>query len=129
MSVLSAFMFRNTPERLAPPSRSSDNKVSKSTGAKNPRRESDGCQAATAIVAMPSPQYEYPDPTTLDKKNAFRTKLPSQFYDPCSEASANSMKCLDQNNYEKSKCREAFDAYKECKRLWVHDPDGYRDTN
>ena len=78
---------------------------------------------------MPSAQYEFPDPTTLERKKAFRTKQPSKFYDPCAEASANSMKCLDLNNYEKSKCQEAFDAYKECKRLWVPKPEGYQEAN
>jgi hypothetical protein len=69
--------------------------------------------------SMPAPQYTYPDPTTQTEKNAFRTKGSSKYYDPCRPASQASMKCLDRNNYDKSKCQEAFDAYKECKRIWV----------
>jgi cytochrome c oxidase assembly protein subunit 23 len=67
----------------------------------------------------PNEDYEFPDPTTMTEKNAFRTKGASKFYDPCGPASENSMKCLDRNNYDKSKCQKAFDAYRECKRMWV----------
>jgi cytochrome c oxidase assembly protein subunit 23 len=64
-------------------------------------------------------RYQFPDPTTPTEKNAFRTKGASKFYDPCGPASEASMKCLDRNNYDKSKCQAAFTAYKECKRIWV----------
>ena len=37
---------------------------------------------------------------------------------PCLEQSKASMKCLDRNNYNKDKCQEYFDAYKECKKAW-----------
>jgi cytochrome c oxidase assembly protein subunit 23 len=68
----------------------------------------------------PPPNYhEFPDPTTQSEKNAYRSKGASKYYDPCGVASENSMKCLDQNNFDKSKCREAFSAYRECKRIWV----------
>ena len=73
----------------------------------------------TALFPMPSSTYSYPDPTTQTEKNIFRTKGSSKFYDPCGPASQASMKCLDKNNYDKSQCQEAFDAYKECKRIWV----------
>lgn len=63
--------------------------------------------------------YQFPDPSSQAERDAFRTKAPSKFYDPCGPASQASMKCLDRNNYDKSKCQEAFNAYKECKRIWV----------
>ena len=37
---------------------------------------------------------------------------------PCRDEAAASMKCLDENNYVKSRCQEYFDAYKECKKAW-----------
>lgn len=37
---------------------------------------------------------------------------------PCQEESEASMKCLVENNYDKSKCGFYFEAYKECKRAW-----------
>lgn len=37
---------------------------------------------------------------------------------PCKEEANASMKCLDENNYAKSRCIEYFEAYKECKKAW-----------
>ncbi|KAI3424773.1 hypothetical protein D9Q98_008161 [Chlorella vulgaris] len=34
----------------------------------------------------------------------------------CSNAYAFSLKCLDENAYDKSKCKDAFEAYKKCKK-------------
>jgi hypothetical protein len=70
----------------------------------------------------PADTYEFPDPTTQAEKTAFRTKGASKYYDPCGPASKASMRCLDRNNYDRSKCQAAFDAYKECKRIWVGSP-------
>lgn len=75
----------------------------------------------------PAETYEFPDPTTQEEKTAFRTKGASKYYDPCGPASQASMRCLDRNNYDRSKCQEAFDAYKECKRMWVGVPCYYAD--
>jgi cytochrome c oxidase assembly protein subunit 23 len=84
-------------------------------------RHHESMPSSTDPLPFPKPPetYDYPDPTTAAEKNAFRTKGASKYYDPCGPASQASMKCLDRNNYDKSKCQEAFDAYKECKRLWV----------
>ncbi|KAG8888238.1 Mitochondrial copper homeostasis protein [Tulasnella sp. 403] len=45
----------------------------------------------------------------------------TKFVDPCAGASKASLKCLDQNNYNKSACTAYFEAYKECKKAWVGD--------
>lgn len=37
---------------------------------------------------------------------------------PCMEESKASMKCLDENNYDKGRCKMYFEAYKECKKAW-----------
>ncbi|CAH3024064.1 unnamed protein product [Porites evermanni] len=37
---------------------------------------------------------------------------------PCIAESQASMKCLDENNYDKTKCKMYFEAYKECKKAW-----------
>ncbi|PRW45700.1 alpha-glucosidase isoform A [Chlorella sorokiniana] len=34
----------------------------------------------------------------------------------CAQAYQNSLRCLDKNQYDKSKCKEEFEAYKQCKR-------------
>ncbi|PWN42999.1 hypothetical protein IE81DRAFT_301304 [Ceraceosorus guamensis] len=46
-------------------------------------------------------------------------KTPSKFTDPCRRASALSMKCLEDNSYDKAKCAEAFQVYRDCKKTWV----------
>lgn len=35
---------------------------------------------------------------------------------PCNDAYTASLKCLDQNKYNKAACKEAFDTYKKCKK-------------
>lgn len=37
---------------------------------------------------------------------------------PCAEESVASLKCLDENNYNRAKCANYFQAYKECKKAW-----------
>ncbi|KAJ2809450.1 hypothetical protein H4R20_000070 [Coemansia guatemalensis] len=51
----------------------------------------------------------------------FLGKRPSRFMDPCAIEAKASMKCLDENNYDKSTCDSYFDAYKECKKLWMEE--------
>lgn len=61
----------------------------------------------------------YPDnPTDKSHKKAFKAKEPSQFYDPCAEASRMSLKCMERNNFDRDKCMEYFHAYRECKKDW-----------
>jgi cytochrome c oxidase assembly protein subunit 23 len=66
-------------------------------------------------------QYRfYPDnPTSDDNKEVFRTKMPSQYYDPCHESAQMSLNCLERNNYEKDQCIKYFQAYRDCKKEWV----------
>lgn len=62
----------------------------------------------------------YPDnPTHESHKQAFKHKQPSQYYDPCAEASQMSLNCLDRNNYDKKKCIPYFQAYRDCKKEFV----------
>ena len=50
---------------------------------------------------------------------SFREKGTSKFLDPCQKESINSMNCLDKHNYDKGKCKDFFDLYRECKKKWV----------
>lgn len=36
------------------------------------------------------------------------SKTPSKYTDPCKKAASLSMKCLEDNSYDRSKCAEAF---------------------
>lgn len=77
----------------------------------------------TPKPAPPTPVNDlkfYPDnPTDFKHKAQFSTKLPSQFYDPCQQASKMSISCLERNDYDKDMCIEYFKAYKECRQEWM----------
>ncbi|GAK66267.1 cytochrome c oxidase-assembly factor cox23 [Moesziomyces antarcticus] len=47
-------------------------------------------------------------------------KTPSKYTDPCAHAAKLSMKCLDDNAYDRSKCADAFNQYRECKKAWIN---------
>ncbi|KAI5992578.1 hypothetical protein F5J12DRAFT_726944, partial [Pisolithus orientalis] len=38
---------------------------------------------------------------------------------PCEDAAKASLKCMDRNQYDKGKCEDFFQAYRDCKRAWV----------
>ena len=40
--------------------------------------------------------------------------------DPCAQERANSMKCLEKNNYDHSACEKQFANYKSCKTFWMN---------
>ncbi|KAG8220940.1 hypothetical protein J3R82DRAFT_2445, partial [Butyriboletus roseoflavus] len=40
-------------------------------------------------------------------------------YSPCEDASKASLACMDQNGYNRDKCMEYFQAYRDCKRAWL----------
>ncbi|GAA5956256.1 hypothetical protein JCM8115_001669 [Rhodotorula mucilaginosa] len=57
-------------------------------------------------------------PTSYD--DAFRSReAHTKFADPCALAREESMKCLDKNAYDKSKCTRFFEAYRDCKKDWL----------
>ncbi|ODQ51835.1 hypothetical protein SAICODRAFT_31160 [Saitoella complicata NRRL Y-17804] len=66
-------------------------------------------------------KYMVGDPNSAENKKKFREKQPSQFVDPCSEASKAAMKCLDRNDYDKSLCGSYFAAVRECKKIWLEE--------
>ncbi|GAA5849471.1 hypothetical protein JCM8547_000464 [Rhodosporidiobolus lusitaniae] len=43
----------------------------------------------------------------------------TKFADPCAVAREESMRCLDKNAYDKAKCTEFFQAYRDCKSTWL----------
>ncbi|CAI4063865.1 Cox23p SKDI_08G1620 [Saccharomyces kudriavzevii IFO 1802] len=64
-------------------------------------------------------QYYPDDPENPINKYKFALKADSQYYDPCEESSKLSFQCLERNDYDRSKCQEYFDAYRECKKQWL----------
>lgn len=62
----------------------------------------------------------YPDnPESGLNKYRFAMKGPSEYFDPCQESAKMSFNCLDRNDYDRDKCKEYFDAYRECKKQWL----------
>ncbi|KAK7686411.1 hypothetical protein QCA50_010635 [Cerrena zonata] len=67
--------------------------------------------------SLPDP-YENAKPQ--DYKDSFNKDRPmTKFVDPCKAASKASMDCLDKNNYDRDKCLEYFQAYRDCKKAWM----------
>ncbi|KAF0531783.1 cytochrome c oxidase-assembly factor cox23, mitochondrial [Gigaspora margarita] len=52
---------------------------------------------------------------------SFKVKQSSKFLDPCPKETSAAMKCLDSNNYDKSKCQDLFLLYRECKKKWLEE--------
>jgi len=44
-----------------------------------------------------------------DHISVFGNKKPSKYADPCAHAAKASMKCLEDNNYNRDKCLEIFE--------------------
>lgn len=49
----------------------------------------------------------------------FGKKAPSKYYDPCKEAGKASLRCMERNNQDCTKCQYFFRAFKECKQDWM----------
>ncbi|EIW79252.1 hypothetical protein CONPUDRAFT_60192 [Coniophora puteana RWD-64-598 SS2] len=52
-----------------------------------------------------------------DYHKKFSVSLTSSF--PCEGAAKASMKCMDKNNYDRDKCLDFFQAYRDCKKTWL----------
>ncbi|GAA5997745.1 Cox23p [Rhodotorula paludigena] len=70
--------------------------------------------APPAPLTAPSGQTPASYNETLGGKGA------SSFRDPCEIARQESMKCLDRNSYDRSKCTDFFQAYRDCKGTWLN---------
>lgn len=68
----------------------------------------------------PPPKPEFGEPSTpKDFNEKFKQKPLTKYMNPCALEEKQSMKCLDDNNYEKDKCNYFFMQYRECKKKWV----------
>ena len=63
-------------------------------------------------------------PRTLDfdavvpKKPEGETVV-TKYSDPCKQAALQSMRCLDRNGHDKSKCQDEFLIYRRCKQTYT----------
>ncbi|KAL1853196.1 hypothetical protein VTK73DRAFT_9056 [Phialemonium thermophilum] len=72
--------------------------------------------AAAAEAAHPDAALQPWDDKMRDK---FETKNRSEFLDPCQEAASRSIRCLHRNAGDRSLCQDYFQAYRDCKKIWI----------
>ncbi|PCH44230.1 hypothetical protein WOLCODRAFT_123241 [Wolfiporia cocos MD-104 SS10] len=78
-----------------------------------------------AIVANTGQKRTAPLPDPQDNAkpenylNKFKGKAVSKFEDPCAAAAKASMECLNRNDYDRAKCTDFFQAYRDCKKEWM----------
>nr|GAT46759.1 predicted protein [Mycena chlorophos] len=65
---------------------------------------------------LPQPQENV---QPKDYKAAFKGQEASKFVDPCAAAAKASLKCMDLNDYDRDKCMDYFEAYRDCKAAWL----------
>ncbi|KAH7914843.1 hypothetical protein BJ138DRAFT_999192 [Hygrophoropsis aurantiaca] len=66
----------------------------------------------------PSPQDNI-KPQDYHKQFSARETY-SKHTDPCEDAAKASMKCMDRNSYDREKCMDFFQAYRDCKKEWLN---------
>ncbi|KAI5927516.1 hypothetical protein F4810DRAFT_648140 [Camillea tinctor] len=59
------------------------------------------------------------DPWDKETKHKFQNKSRSEYFDPCQEAAAHSIRCLNRNGGDRKMCTDYFEAYRACKKEWT----------
>jgi len=80
------------------------------------------CSIQLSFMSPPPSPPDSPVPVFPPKnyRETFQKRtVTSQFSDPCDEASKASMDCLNKNDYDRDKCLDFFQAYRDCKKAWV----------
>ncbi|KAG0380624.1 MAG: hypothetical protein J3R72DRAFT_429964 [Linnemannia gamsii] len=89
--------------------------------------------ASTDTNAQQQQQQERPLPRNIRRHDRIVTsdeemkefnkgyyaKAQSQYLDPCQPQTKASMKCMDENGFDKKKCTRFFKDYSDCKRKWL----------
>ncbi|KAI8150367.1 hypothetical protein BJV82DRAFT_586919 [Fennellomyces sp. T-0311] len=74
------------------------------------------------VPPPPKPNFDdHEFSTPADFNDKFKRKETTKYMNPCAVEEKQSMKCLDKNNYDKSKCDYFFHQYKECKKRWLEE--------
>ncbi|PIL24985.1 hypothetical protein GSI_12872 [Ganoderma sinense ZZ0214-1] len=67
-------------------------------------------------VILPDPQTNaQPEPYLKH----FKDKEISKFVDPCAHATKASLDCMNKHDYDRDKCLDYFQAYRDCKKAWM----------
>ncbi|KAI0065500.1 hypothetical protein BV25DRAFT_1798376 [Artomyces pyxidatus] len=71
---------------------------------------------AQAEIAQPEPSPQ----ANVNPRNYRETfKVRHCSSSPCEEASKASMACLNRHDYDRDKCLDFFQAYRDCKKAWM----------
>ncbi|KAF9429926.1 Mitochondrial copper homeostasis protein [Podila epigama] len=96
------------------------------TDASTPKNEQTTTAAeATTPGSIPrAPRRRHEPITTSDAEmkqfnKEYNAKAQSHFMDPCRAQTKASMKCMDDNNYDKKRCTRFFKDYSDCKKKWL----------
>ncbi|KAI0021687.1 cytochrome c oxidase-assembly factor cox-23, mitochondrial [Xylariomycetidae sp. FL0641] len=58
-------------------------------------------------------------PWDKESKRKFINKSRSEYFDPCQEAAARSIACLNRNGGDRKMCTDYFETYRACKKDWT----------
>ncbi|KAI1319862.1 Mitochondrial copper homeostasis protein [Mortierella claussenii] len=91
-------------------------------GATTATSTSPGTTAPSNVPRGPRKRHEH-IPTSDEELKKFNkeyyVKAQSQYMDPCRAQTKASMKCMDDNNYDKRRCTRFFKDYSDCKKKWL----------
>ncbi|KAF9300331.1 Mitochondrial copper homeostasis protein [Mortierella antarctica] len=76
----------------------------------------------TGIPRGPRKRHEHITTSDAELKEfnkEYNAKAQSQYMDPCRAQTKASMKCMDDNNYDKKRCTRFFKDYTDCKKKWM----------
>ncbi|KAI0136208.1 cytochrome c oxidase-assembly factor cox-23, mitochondrial [Xylariales sp. AK1849] len=69
---------------------------------------------------MSSQNNSNDNPWDQENKRKFQNKSKSEYFDPCQEAAARSIRCLNRNRGDRAMCTDYFEAYRACKKEWIN---------
>lgn len=77
---------------------------------------------ADGVPRGPRKRHEHivtSDEEIKEFNKGYYAKAQSQYLDPCQAQTKASMKCMDENNYDKRRCTRFFKDYTDCKKKWA----------
>ncbi|KAK3839227.1 MAG: hypothetical protein JOS17DRAFT_770335 [Linnemannia elongata] len=97
-----------------------------STESRNTTDAGDSQNSATNPQGVPRPprirrhdRIVTSDEEMKEFNKGYYAKAQSQYLDPCQAQTKASMKCMDENGFDKKKCTRFFKDYSDCKRKWL----------
>ncbi|PSR72799.1 hypothetical protein PHLCEN_2v11296 [Hermanssonia centrifuga] len=67
---------------------------------------------------LPDPNQNAQPKSYIEK---FRDRPRTKFVDPCEDAAKASLTCMDHHSYDRDKCSDFFQVYRDCKKQWMEE--------